>query len=106
MSKHVGAYYRWIRDALDSKLMELEKIHTDENGSGAFPQRSASQRKSYSKTYTGAGYLRNLRSQSLRDSEQFQDTGTGQIEMAIMTKLLYNWSLGQHMQSPNWHGHD
>jgi hypothetical protein len=32
-SKHIDVRYHWIRDALDSKLMELEKIHTDDNGS-------------------------------------------------------------------------
>jgi len=24
--------YHWIRDALDAKLLELAKIHTDDNG--------------------------------------------------------------------------
>ena len=32
-SKHIDVRYHWILDALDSKLMELEKIHTDDNGS-------------------------------------------------------------------------
>ncbi|GAA0147202.1 transmembrane signal receptor [Lithospermum erythrorhizon] len=32
-SKHIDVRYHWIRDALDSKLMELEKIHTYDNGS-------------------------------------------------------------------------
>lgn len=32
-SKHIDVRYHWIRDALDAKLLELEKIHTDENGS-------------------------------------------------------------------------
>ena len=25
--------YHWIRDVLDAELLELEKVHTDENGS-------------------------------------------------------------------------
>ncbi|KAM3381937.1 hypothetical protein P3S68_007510 [Capsicum galapagoense] len=32
-SKHIDVRYHWIRDVLDSKLLELEKIHTDDNGS-------------------------------------------------------------------------
>lgn len=31
-SKHIDVRYHWIRDALDTKLFELENIHTDENG--------------------------------------------------------------------------
>ena len=30
-SKHINARYHWIRDVLDAKLLELEKVHTDEN---------------------------------------------------------------------------
>ena len=30
-SKHIDVRYHWIRDVLDSKLLELEKIHTDKN---------------------------------------------------------------------------
>lgn len=32
-SKHIDVRYNWIRDVLDEKLLELEKIHTDHNGS-------------------------------------------------------------------------
>ena len=32
-SKHIDVRYHWIRDVLDAKLLELEKIHTDDNGS-------------------------------------------------------------------------
>ncbi|KAH0719092.1 hypothetical protein KY285_015123 [Solanum tuberosum] len=32
-SKHIDVRYNWIRDVLDSKLLELEKIHTNDNGS-------------------------------------------------------------------------
>lgn len=32
-SKHIDVRYFWIRDVLDAKLLELEKIHTDDNGS-------------------------------------------------------------------------
>ncbi|GKV41223.1 hypothetical protein SLEP1_g48789 [Rubroshorea leprosula] len=32
-SKHIDVRYHWIRDVLDSKLLELQKIHMDENGS-------------------------------------------------------------------------
>ena len=31
-SKHIDVRYHWIRDVLNSKLLELEKIHTDDNG--------------------------------------------------------------------------
>ncbi|RDX96550.1 hypothetical protein CR513_20783, partial [Mucuna pruriens] len=30
-SKHIDVRYHWIRDALDAKLLELAKIHTDDN---------------------------------------------------------------------------
>ena len=32
-SKHIEVRYHWIRDVLDDKMLELEKIHTDDNGS-------------------------------------------------------------------------
>ena len=32
-SKHIDVRYHWIRDVLDSKILQLEKIHTEENGS-------------------------------------------------------------------------
>uniref|UniRef100_A0A803MBH5 Retrovirus-related Pol polyprotein from transposon TNT 1-94 n=1 Tax=Chenopodium quinoa TaxID=63459 RepID=A0A803MBH5_CHEQI len=32
-SKHIDVRYHWIRDVLDAKFLELEKIHTDDNGS-------------------------------------------------------------------------
>ncbi|GMJ10476.1 hypothetical protein HRI_004716700 [Hibiscus trionum] len=31
-SKHVDVRYHWIRDVLEAKLLELEKIRTDDNG--------------------------------------------------------------------------
>ncbi|RDX82006.1 hypothetical protein CR513_37258, partial [Mucuna pruriens] len=31
-SKHIDVRYHWIRDALDAKLLELAKVHTDDNG--------------------------------------------------------------------------
>ena len=30
-SKHIDVCYHWIRDVLDSKQMQLEKVHTDDN---------------------------------------------------------------------------
>jgi len=30
--KHIYVRYDWIRDVLNDKLLELEKVHTDENG--------------------------------------------------------------------------
>ena len=30
-SKHIDVRYHWIRDALEMKLLQLEKIHTDDN---------------------------------------------------------------------------
>ena len=32
-SKHIDVRYHWIHDVLDSKMLQLEKIHTDDNGS-------------------------------------------------------------------------
>jgi hypothetical protein len=32
-SKHIDVRYHWIRDTLNDKLLALEKIHTDDNGS-------------------------------------------------------------------------
>ncbi|RDY09477.1 hypothetical protein CR513_06143, partial [Mucuna pruriens] len=32
LSKHIDVRYHWIRDALDAKLLELVKVHTDDNG--------------------------------------------------------------------------
>ena len=31
-SKHIEVRYHWIRDVLYSKKMQLEKVHTDDNG--------------------------------------------------------------------------
>jgi len=30
-SKHIDVRYHWIHDALDANLLELEKVHTDDN---------------------------------------------------------------------------
>jgi len=32
-SKHIDVRYHWIRGVLDAKLLELEKIHIDDNDS-------------------------------------------------------------------------
>ena len=32
-SKHIDVRYHWMRDALNENLFEIEKIHTDHNGS-------------------------------------------------------------------------
>ena len=32
-SKHIDVRYHWMRDALNDNLFEIEKIHTDNNGS-------------------------------------------------------------------------
>lgn len=32
-SKHIDVRYHWIRDVLEMKLLHIEKIHTDDNGS-------------------------------------------------------------------------
>lgn len=31
-SKHIDIKYHWIRDVLDAKLLEVQKVHTNENG--------------------------------------------------------------------------
>ncbi|CAH9096206.1 unnamed protein product [Cuscuta epithymum] len=31
-TKHIDVRYHWIRDALEDKLFELDKVHTDDNG--------------------------------------------------------------------------
>ena len=35
-SKHIDVRYHWIRDVLNDKLLELDKVHTDDNGSDMF----------------------------------------------------------------------
>jgi hypothetical protein len=30
--KHIDVKCHWIRDALEDKLLQIEKIHTDDNG--------------------------------------------------------------------------
>ena len=32
-TKHIDVRYHWIRDALEDKMLELDKVHTDDNGS-------------------------------------------------------------------------
>lgn len=32
-SKHIDVRYHWINDTLNDKLLKLEKVHTDHNGS-------------------------------------------------------------------------
>ena len=32
-SKHIELRYHWIRDVLENKILILEKVHTNENGS-------------------------------------------------------------------------
>ena len=32
-SKHIEIRYHWIRDTLEQKVLQLEKVHTDDNGS-------------------------------------------------------------------------
>ncbi|KAJ9566890.1 hypothetical protein OSB04_002856 [Centaurea solstitialis] len=32
-TKHIDVRYHWIRDALEDKMFELDKVHTDDNGS-------------------------------------------------------------------------
>ncbi|PKI75376.1 hypothetical protein CRG98_004260 [Punica granatum] len=31
-SKHIDIKFHWIRDVLESKMVKLDKVHTDENG--------------------------------------------------------------------------
>lgn len=35
-SKHIDARYHWIRDGLNDKLLEFEKVNTDHNGFDMF----------------------------------------------------------------------
>ncbi|RDY09567.1 hypothetical protein CR513_06043, partial [Mucuna pruriens] len=37
--KHIDVRYHWIRDALDAKLLELVKVHIDDNGAGMMTKR-------------------------------------------------------------------
>ena len=32
-TKHIDVRYHWIRDVVSSRLLKIEKIHTDKNGS-------------------------------------------------------------------------
>ncbi|RDX75129.1 hypothetical protein CR513_45039, partial [Mucuna pruriens] len=36
---HVDLRYHWIRDALDAKLLELAKVHIDDNGADMMTKR-------------------------------------------------------------------
>ena len=39
-TKHIDVRYHWFRDALNDELFELEKIHTDQNGSDMLTKKS------------------------------------------------------------------
>ena len=43
-SKHIQVRYYWIRDVLEMKLLQLEKIHTDDNGSDMLTKTVTSQK--------------------------------------------------------------
>ena len=43
-SKHIDVRY-WIRDVLDSKLLQLEKVHTDDNISDMLTTKTLSRDK-------------------------------------------------------------
>ncbi|KAJ9560716.1 hypothetical protein OSB04_005876 [Centaurea solstitialis] len=43
-TKHIDVRYHWIRDALEDKMFELEKVHTDDNGSDMLTKALASEK--------------------------------------------------------------
>ncbi|KAJ0754054.1 putative RNA-directed DNA polymerase [Helianthus annuus] len=43
-TKHIDVKYHWIRDALEDKLFELDKVHTDDNGSDMLTKSLARQK--------------------------------------------------------------
>jgi hypothetical protein len=43
-TKHIDVRYHWIRDALEDKMFELEKVHTDDNGSDMLTKVLASEK--------------------------------------------------------------
>ncbi|GFS33196.1 hypothetical protein Acr_00g0026970 [Actinidia rufa] len=52
-SKHIDVRYHWIRDALDAKLLELKKIHTDDNGSDMLTKVLLKGKFEFCRTVTG-----------------------------------------------------
>ena len=43
-TKHIDVRYHWIKYALEDKMFELDKVHTDDNGSGMLTKVLASEK--------------------------------------------------------------
>jgi hypothetical protein len=43
-TKHIDVRYHWIRDAIEDKMFELDKVHTDDNGSDMLTKVLASEK--------------------------------------------------------------
>ena len=43
-TKHIDVRYHWIRDAIEDKIFELDKVHTDDNGSDMLTKVLASEK--------------------------------------------------------------
>ena len=52
-SKHIDVRYHWIRDILDEKLVQLEKVHTDDNGLDMMTKALASEKLSICRKAAG-----------------------------------------------------
>ncbi|PNX76387.1 copia protein [Trifolium pratense] len=52
-SKHIDVRYHWIRDMLDSKQLQLEKIHTDNNCSDMMTKSLLKDKYEFCRTTTG-----------------------------------------------------
>ena len=54
-SKHIDVCYHWIRQVLEDKLLQLEKVHTDENWSDMMTKVLAT--KKFENCCKGAGVI-------------------------------------------------
>ena len=52
-SKHIDVRHHWIRDVLDEKLLQLEKVHTDENGSDTMTKSLTKEKHDFCKGKAG-----------------------------------------------------
>ena len=43
-TKHIDVRYHWIRDAIEDKMFELDKVHTNDNGSDMLTKVLASEK--------------------------------------------------------------
>jgi hypothetical protein len=56
-SKHIDVRYHWIRDALELKLFQLEKIHTDNNGADMMTKTLPMEKLALCRAKAGGAFL-------------------------------------------------